>query len=67
MFALRAGNCCATAHQGKDAVADAAVTCVAVLMVVILCFQFGVFLSLINPSRAERRLVSSMYLTSSLN
>lgn len=40
------------ACQGQGAVADAPVTCVAVGMVAILCVQFGVFLSLINPSRA---------------
>lgn len=55
------------AHQGQGAMADAAVTCAAVLIVVILCFQLGVFLSIINPSRAEGRLFSSMHLTSSLN
>lgn len=45
------------AHQGQGAVADAAVTCVAVHMVAILCVQFGVFLSLINPSRTEGNVV----------
>lgn len=48
---------CAAAHQGRGAVADAAVTCVAVLMVAILRFQFGVFLSLINHSRAGGKVV----------
>lgn len=49
--------CCAAAHQGRGAVADAAVTCVAVLAVAILCFQVGAFPSLVNCSRPEGRVV----------
>jgi len=45
------------AHQCRGAVADAAVTCMAVLVVEILCFQFGFFLSLINRSRAGGKVV----------
>lgn len=44
---------CTGLHQGRGAVADAAVTCMAMLMVATSYFQFGVFLSLINHSRPD--------------
>lgn len=48
---------CSAARQGRGAVGEAAVTCMAMLMVSILCFQFGVFLSLVNHSRAGGEIV----------